>query len=413
MSKQILSAVAVAGCGLSLAAHAAVEVAPNTTVGSQVFFDFGNISNQQNSNLSNHLDVAPTGNGFDIKRLYLVVDHKFDDVWSANLTTDAQYVAAPSSITSTSTTKNGVTTITSTTSTANSGNVTEVFVKKLYLQAKLDDAFIVRAGSYNSPWAPFVETLYGYRWIEKTTTDRLGFAQTADWGLNAGGKFGDSGVSYSVSAVNGAGYKNPTRTKTVDVEGRVSYVPLPGLTLAVGGYTGHLGQVTVANETYARNTATRWDFAVGYSIAGLRVGGEYFNAKNYKTVNNITAGLYGTSAVVASSATGVVPQDQASGGSVWASYAFAEQYSVFARADDTKLSKDVLPGLKDKYFNVGVAYKPIKAVDIALVYKNEKVEQGSASIGGGNVNGSYLIGGSNATNEGKFSEVALYAQWVF
>ena len=413
MSRKILTALTLAGCAVPLAVHAGTEIAPNTTVGSLVYFDFGNISNQQNSNLSNHVDVAPTGNGFDVKRLYLIVDHTFNDVWSANLTTDAQYVAAPATITSTTTTKNGLTTISSTTSTANSGNVTELFIKRLYLQAKLDEAFIVRAGAYNSPWAPFVESLYGYRWIEKTTTDRLGFANTADWGVNVGGKLGASGLSYSLSAVDGAGHKNPTRTKTVDIEGRVSYVPIEGLTIGVGGYVGHLGQVTAANELNDRNTATRWDVAIGYAIAGFKVGGEYYDAKNYKTVNNVTAGLYGTSAVVASKIPGVVPKDEASGGSVWVSYSFNEQYSVFARADDSKLSKKVLPGLKDRFFDVGAAYKPIKNLDVALVYKNEKIEHGTASISSADANGSYAIGGSNANNDGKFSEVGVYAQWSF
>ncbi len=60
----------------------------STTVGGQAFMDFGNISNQQNG-----VDITPTGTGFDIKRFYLIVDHKFDEVWAANLTTDAQYLA--------------------------------------------------------------------------------------------------------------------------------------------------------------------------------------------------------------------------------------------------------------------------------------------------------------------------------
>src|SRR3979409_1305036 len=107
MSKQILSALAVCGCGLSLGAQAGVEVAPNTTVGSLAFFDFGNVSNQQDTNLPKHVNVAPTGNGFDIKRLYLIVDHKFNDVWSANLTTDAQFTTAS---TATVTTPTGTTT---------------------------------------------------------------------------------------------------------------------------------------------------------------------------------------------------------------------------------------------------------------------------------------------------------------
>lgn len=413
MSKQMLSAAVLAGCGLSLVAHADVEVAPNTTVGSQVFFDFTNISNRQNSNLSTESDVNPSGTSFDVKRFYLVVDHKFNDVWSANLTTDAQYAAAPATITSTSTTKNGVTTITSTTNTSNSGSVSELFIKKLYLQAKISDAFIVRAGAYTSPWAPFVEGLYGYRWVEKTATDRLGFAQTADWGLHAGGKFGTTGVSYAVSVVDGAGYKNPSRTKSPDVEARISYVPIEGLTFALGGYEGHLGQVTTANSAFERNTATRWDAAIGYTIAGFRVGGEFYDAKNYKTVNNIGASVYGTSAVVASSITGIVANDEARGGSVWASYAFTDQYSVFARADNTKLSRDVAPDLKDRFFDVGVAYKPIKSVDLGLVYKNEKVQRGLNSVGSGDANGTLAIGGSSGANDGTYSEVGLFVQWIF
>ncbi len=413
MSKPILSALALAlaGCGLSLAAHADVEVAPNTTVGSRAFLDFSNIANKQNSNLPNETNVAPTGTGFDVKRFYLFVDHTFNSVWSANLTTDAQYVAAPATITSTVNPITGA--ITSTTSTSNSGSVSEVFIKKLYLQAKLDDALIVRAGAYDMPWAPFVESLYGYRWIEKTATDRLGFANTADWGVNAGGKLSDSGVSYAVSAVDGAGFKNPTRTKTIDVEARISYVPVKGLTVAIGGYRGQLGQVTVTNQNFAQNTASRLDAAIGYTISGFKVGGEYVKAKNYKTVNTLAASVYGTSSVVASSATGLVHSDAATGGSVWASYSFTDQYSVFARADDFKLSKDIAPDLKDKYFNVGVAYKPIKSVDLGLVYKYEKVEHGTASISGADANGSYVIGGSNGQNDGKFSEVGLYLQYSF
>jgi hypothetical protein len=387
MSKTILSALTLAGCSLSLAAEAGIEVAPNTTIGSQVFMDFSHITNQQAGT-----DVAPTGTGFDVKRFYLVVDHIFNEVWSADLTTDAQY---------------------SSSTTAGSGGVSEVFIKKLYLQAKLDDAFVVHAGSYNSPWAPFAESLYGYRWVEKTTNDRLGFANTADWGLNATGTFGKTGISYSASVVNGSGYKNPSRSKDVDFEGQVNWVSPFGVTVGAGFYSGHLGQVVVANQDFDKNRASRWNAAINYTIAGFRIGGEYFNAKNYKTVNNVTAGVFGTSAVVATTATGTVPTDKAGGGSVWASYAFTDQYAVFARYDDATLSKEVLRDLKDKYFNVGVAYKPIKQIDLALVYKYEKVDHGVNSISGADANGSYTIGGTNATNSGKFSEVGIYMHYKF
>ena len=365
----------------------------STRLGGQVFLDFSHIRQQQEQTDGSEKEVTPTGTGFDVKRFYLSVDHRFNDIWSANLTTDAQY---------------------SSSTTAGSGAVSEVFIKRLYLQAKLADAFIVHAGSYNLPWAPFVESLYGYRWVEKTATDRLGFANTADWGVNATGQFGENLLTYSASVVNGAGHKNPTRTKDVDFEGRVGVSPVSWLTLGGGYYNGHLGQVTAANEGFERNTATRWDLVAGVNVSGLRVGAEYFDAKNYKAASS-TSGVLGGPAgvVVAADATSSVKSDEADGLSGWASYAFNEQFSLFGRYDRSKLSKDIVTGLKDTYYHLGVGFKPAKGIDLALVYKNEKVDDGVVSVGGADANSSYTIGGTNATTGGKFEEFGLYAQYIF
>lgn len=408
MRKQILTVAIVTGCAGTTAAVAA-DLGANTTVGGQAFFDASYIKLQNENAAGQKIDSGPTGGGFDIKRFYLIADHRFDDVWSADITLDAQYSTAS---TTTVTTPTG--TATALTNQNTSGGVTEVMIKKLYLEGKFSDALVVHAGSYTSPWAPFIEGLYGYRYIEKTTTDRLGFAQTADWGINATGKFGPDGMlGYSVSVVDGAGYKNPSRTKFPDYEGRISAVPVKWLTIGAGFYAGHLGQVTATNENFNRNTATRFNVAAGVNVSGVRAGFEYFTARNFKTVNNLAASVYGTSAVVASTATGVAPTDKAEGESAWLSYAFNPQYSVFARYDNTKLSKDIAPDLKDDYFNIGVAYKPLKTIDLALVYKNEKVEHGTNSISGADANGSYTIGGANGTRDGHFNEVGLYAQWSF
>jgi hypothetical protein len=408
MRKQILTVACLTSCAGATAAVAA-DIGPNTSVGGQAFADFGYIRLQNENALGQKVDAAPTGTGFDIKRLYLIADHKFNDVWSADVTLDAQYSTA-----STATITSGTTSTTVLTNQNSSGGVTEVMVKKLYLEAKLSDALVLHAGAYTSPWAPFVESLYGYRYIEKTTTDRLGFAQTADWGLNATGKVGPDGlVGYSISVVNGGGYKNPTRTKSPDVEGRVSVVPVKWLTVGAGFYAGHLGQVNASNQDFFHRTAVRWNGVVGVNVAGVRAGVEYFTAKNYKTVNNLAASVYGTSAVVpATNATPLVA-DTAQGESGWVSYAFNSSYSVFARYDYTKPSKDVAPNLKDEYYNIGVAYKPLKTIDLALVYKNEKVNHGANSISGGNANGSYTIGGANGNRDGHFDEVGFYAQWNF
>jgi hypothetical protein len=288
MRKQILTAAILTSCAGTTAAVAA-ELGENTTVGGQAFFDFSHIQLQNENAAGQKIDTGPTGTGFDIKRFYLSADHRFSDVWAADVTVDAQYsTASTSTIT---TTNNGTTTNTTVLTNQNSsGGVSEVFIKKLYLEGKFSDALVVHAGSYSSPWTSFVEALYGYRYIEKTTTDRLGFANTADWGLNATGKFGPNNIlGYSFSVVDGAGYKNPSRSKSPDYEGRVSVVPLSWLTVGGGFYAGHLGQVTAANQDFKQRTATRFNGAAAVNIVGVRAGVEYFVAKNYKTVNSLAA----------------------------------------------------------------------------------------------------------------------------
>ena len=415
MLKRILAAVMLIGGAAAIPAFA-VDVGSDTTIGGLVFFDVSNISLQNEDKTGKKVDTPPNGFGFDVKRFYLIVDHKFNDVWSANLTTDAQYsTAATTSVVTPPSTPGGSTgTVNALTGQNTSGGVTEVMIKKLYLQGKFAPGFNVRAGAYDSPWAPFVESLYGDRYVEKTTTDRLGFANTADWGFNVGGTVGDHDLfTYSASAINGGGYKNPTRTKYVDFEGRVAVKPVPWLTAGVGYYSGHLGQVNATNQDFPTNKASRIDAVLGVVFQGLRVGVEYFEAKNYKTVKDLATSAYGTSSIVTSSGKPPV-SDKADGFSSWVSYAFAQNtWSVFARYDEAKLSKDVAPDLKDKYFNVGVAYKPIKQLDFALVYKKEKVENGSNSVSAGNANGSVLIGGATGTTEGTYDEVGIFARWGF
>jgi hypothetical protein len=105
--------------------------------------------------------------------------------------------------------------------------------------------------------------------------------------------------------------------------------------------------------------------------------------------------------------------DKAIGISTWLSYDFNSQWQAFSRYDNTKLSADVNPNLRDEYFILGGAYKPIKPLDIALVYKNEKVEHGSATISGANANASYTIGGASSSRYGRFSEYGVYAHYKF
>jgi hypothetical protein len=406
MRKDRILGAAVAACAISTGAMADVNVGENTTVGGQFFLDATDITQQQNGK-----DVPPSGVGFDVKRAYFIINHTFNEIWSANLTTDAQFINSVAGTGYTNST------------TSNSGGVTDFFIKYLYGQAKFNDAFVVRFGSEASPWTPFIDGVTTYRWIEKSTTDRLGFANTADWGINALGTAADGLVSYSVGVFDGAGYKNPTRTKKVDVEGRVDVHPIKSLTIAGGFYEGHLGQVTAANDGLPQNTATRYDALINYHDFGFNVGAEYFVAHNYKAWSastGLASGPVGTVIGSVNATTGVVSilRDEAAGISSWVSYDFNKQFSAFGRFDSTQLSKDINHGLRDKFADAGLVFRPTKGIDVALVYKYEQVTNGTVGISSGDANSSYTIGGTGvagtgARTGGKFQEAGIYSQIKF
>jgi len=306
------------------------------------------------------VDSPASGTGVDVKRFYIGITHTFDEVWSVHVTTDFNYVS--------------------------NDNQTQLFIKKAYVQAKLSDALAGRLGSADMPWIPFVEGLYGYRYVEQTITDRLKFANSADWGLHAIGKLARDKLNYSVSVVNGAGYKNTTRSSSMDVEARIAFMPIKTLTLALGGYTGKLGKDVEGSATPALHTARRVNALVAWADDKLRVGAEYFYAEDW---NQVTA----------------VDSDTADGYSGWASYDFAPKWGVFTGVQVAKTSKDLNPDLEDRYFNVGVAHHPRENIDLALVYKDERVD------GGGTVNTSNgVIGG---LDEGTYREFGIWVRVAF
>jgi hypothetical protein len=297
----------------------------NTTLSGKMFFDFTSIDDKN----SDKGKSDKSGIGLDVKRFYLGVDHKFNDIWSANLTTDFNY--------------------------ASSDGQTSVFVKKAYVQGKFDDAAVFRVGSSDMPWIPFAEKYYGFRYVENTITDRLKYGNSADWGLHLAGDIGASkSLNYAVSVVNGNGYKNPGRSKGVDFEGRVGFVPFENMVVAVGGYSGHRGQET--ENIDAAHTAERGDFMLAYASKAFRLGAEYFTAKNW---NNVLSPL----------------ADKADGYSVWGSVAVADNVNLFARYDNAKLSKSLDRDAKDTYYNAGVEYQVTKGFKLAGVWKHGKVDK--------------------------------------
>lgn len=335
----------------------------STTISGKAFFNVSNIDQKSTDLAGVTTDNAQNGTQSELKRFYVGVDHKFNDLFSANVTTDFRYNS------------NGT-----------SRDVL-VYVKKAYLQAKPSNAFFVRIGSADLPWVPFVESLYGYRFVENTVIDRTKFGTSADWGVHVGGTLGNGFVSYAASAINGAGYKTLSRSSdTIDLEGRISVNPIKEITLGVGGYTGKLGK-SAANlpGSSTPHTAERFNAVAAYTGKRIRAGVEYFSATNWNTVTSPA-------------------RDKSDGWSTFASFAVTPQVGVFGRYDWVKPSRDVNPALKDHYFNAGVDYKPIPPIDLALVYKREKTNNGFLSTSNGTIGG---------LANGTYDEFGVFGQFVF
>ena len=93
MRKHVLTLACLTGCAGVTSALAA-DIGANTTVGGVAFADFSYIHLQNEDAAGKNVVTAPNGVGFDIKRLYLIADHRFNDIWAADITLDAQYSTA-------------------------------------------------------------------------------------------------------------------------------------------------------------------------------------------------------------------------------------------------------------------------------------------------------------------------------
>jgi len=312
----------------------AVAWAANTKVTGRVFINASSITQKNIAGAETEKD-----GGVNIKRAYLGVDHKFNNVFAASVLVD--YAAAPQA----------------------AAGLNGAYIKNAFLDAKIAKELDVKLGAATLPWVGYEEAMTGYRFIEipflnSYSVGGKALGQSADWGVHASGDFADGLVSYAVAAIDGSGYKTVQfKTQTVDLEGRLSakYGPL---NLAVGGYTGRLGNDTFGSV--ALRNSSRWNVMGAYKgkvgNADVTLSGEYFRAKNWGSTADVAAN----------------PQDKSSGYSIFAAVSPVAKWSVFGRYDWIKPSVVLAGNEHMNYYNVGLAYSPVSVVNIALAYKHYK-----------------------------------------
>ncbi|HSM14132.1 MAG TPA: porin, partial [Thermoanaerobaculia bacterium] len=286
---------------------------------------YGDVTHREIKNDDGTYDSG-SGFGVDVKRFYLTVTHQVDETWSAQFQSDIGDFGTKRY---------------------------DVFVKKAYLQGKFSDAATVRVGAADTPWIPFAEKMYTRRYFEQTQSDSLGFGTSSDWGIHLFGKLGSGLVDYQVSAVNGRSYSDPTRSESVDFEGRLAIAPIEGLTFGVGGYTGKRGRETKENP--AKHTAERLNALVNFQADRFQIGGEWYETRNWTTVTSDDT-------------------DKSDGYSIWGDFDITDSIAIFGRYDQGNPSKELAPDKELTYYTVGVEKEINKVFTAALAWKHAETD---------------------------------------
>lgn len=295
----------------------AAKTAPRTKVSTQIFVNASDLQRRW-------VSTADEGIAMDLKRFFIHVDHRFNEDWSARLTTDVQW--------------------------QRNSDPTDLFIRHAYLQRRLGKSQHVRLGNAPTPWIGYAAQRNGFRYVDPGVTSRMRLGAPADWGVHGGGKLGQ--FNYAVAAVTGAGFQKPRTGKRADVEARVAWAPIANLEFALGGYQGTRAMDV---NTSRLHTAKRWNGMVSYVDEKLRLGAEFFYADNWTRVIQASP-------------------DAARGWSAWSSYQLTPTVAMFSRHDHTEMSLRLNPTQEQRYSQLGMELRQSRHLRLALVGKRTDMQ---------------------------------------
>ena len=317
---------------IAAAAVATPAFAGDTQVSGKIYFDYSSASKTVGN-------VKTTTAGANLSRTYLQVKHQLDDTWTATFKVDSAYE----------------TTL---------GKKTGLYVKVAQLAGAFTPELNVKFGVIGTPWIGYQEGLEGHRYITKTFVDTQGLDSSADAGIAIYGKFADGLVNYNIAEVNGKGYGDIKRGGSQDLNARIGFAPIEGLTIDLGFRDGYMGaKATTQTPTTGLTKYTLTQAMVTYGMGhDFRVGADYI-VDNAKT-NGASTKLKGLSAFA------------------WAN--FTDQFGAFAKYETAKLSgapgtvKKLTGTATEKTTIVSLDYKASKKVLLSLAYTNIKDLHGVA-----------------------------------
>ena len=327
---------------------------PASKFGIRVYAD---ASTKENKDEATGIKSADSGVGVDVKRTYFTFTHQFDKTWSAVFQSDIGDQGA---------------------------RRYDVFVKKAYVQAQITPMAAFRLGSADTAWIPYVEGVYGLRYVEQTITDHLSFGASADWGFHITGTSPLWG--YQISAENGRGFSNPTRSKIGRLRGPGLLHPGQGpeprrRRLQRQARPGHRRRSGQAH----RHPPGRPGRLRHRSLQGRRrvLPGQELEQRHHRRHRQVRRLLR----------LGAGQRQP--------------EVAVFARYDNANPSKDLKPNLEFTYYNAGLQWTLNKSFAASLVYKFAEVKGGTQGTGNG------TIGSTVASSKGKYNEIGIFTVYNF
>lgn len=262
----------------------------------------------------------------DMKRFFFNIDHRFSEVWSAQITTDIQWLRR---------------------------DYPDPWLRHAYVQGRFSKAFALRLGAAPTPWRGYINKWSGFRYIERDLTARAGIGAGSDWGGHVFGAFDTAGyIRYAAAVMTGASYQKLRIGDTPDVSVRISWEPSEHSVISVGSYRGRFAQDY--GDRHALHTAQSWNVMAAWADERWRIGGQYFYARNLKQI--------------------LQPEsDRTYGWSVWVSMQLTPTLALLARHDKLKPSIWIDPYQQNRYSHIGLEWKVSQSLRLAAIWKHGRI----------------------------------------